>query len=133
MIVKKIISIILLSLLIITMSGASMLLHHCCGELESVSFTLDHQDKCCELSYSQITIDAPACCEDEIIETALNLEGMPLSISIQFISPLIGILDYCECDIHSLGNTSFQIASFLTFPSTSSLFQDQEDLCILRI
>jgi hypothetical protein len=115
------------------MSGASMLLHHCCGELESVSFTLDHQDKCCELSYSQITIDAPACCEDEIIETALNLEGMPLSISIQFISPLIGILDYCECDIHSLGNTSFQIASFLTFPSTSSLFQDQEDLCILRI
>ena len=70
-----------------------MLLHHCCGELESVSFSFDHQDACCEISWLYISITAPSCCEDEIIETALNLEGLPHSIIIQFISPLIGMMD----------------------------------------
>lgn len=110
-----------------------MLLHHCCGELESVSFSLDHQDECCQKSFSDITIDAPACCEDEIIETALNLEGLPLTISIQFISPMIEILEHWEFDKYSLEQSLFFLASFLTFPSTSSLFQDREDLCIFRI
>ena len=133
MIIKKIISTLLLSILILTMSGAPMLLHHCCGELESVSFSLEHQDECCVKSFSDITIDAPACCEDEILETALNLEGLPLRISIQFIAPMIGLMEYLEFDKHSLEQTSFLLVSFLTFPSTSSLFQDREDLCIFRI
>ena len=133
MIIKKIISTLLLSILILTMSGAPMLLHHCCGELESVSFSLDHEDECCEQSFAEITIDAPACCEDEIIETALNLEGLPLTISIQFIAPMMGMMEYLEFDKHSLEQSTFQLSSFLTFPSTSSLFQDRVDLCIFRI
>jgi hypothetical protein len=133
MIIKKFISTILLGMLMLTLSGAPMLLHHCCGELESVSFSLDHEDACCEKSSTEITIDAPACCEDEIIETALNLEGLPHSISIQFISPLIAVMDYSQSETHSFTNPSFPLASFLTFPSTSSLFQDREDLCIFRI
>ena len=133
MIIRKIISTLLLSMLMLTLSGAPMLLHHCCGELESVSFSLDHEDECCEQSFAEITIDAPACCEDEILETALNLEGLPLRISIQFIAPKIGLMEYLEFDKHSLEQTSFLLVSFLTFPSTSSLFQDREDLCIFRI
>lgn len=133
MIIKKIISTLLLFMLILTLSGAPMLLHHCCGELESVSFSLDHQDECCQKSFSDITIDAPACCEDEIIETALNLEGLPLTISIQFIAPMIGMMDYLEFDKYNLEYTTFLLSSFLTFPSSSSLFQDREDLCIFRI
>jgi|LakMenE01Jun11ns_1017448.scaffolds.fasta_scaffold9746584_2 hypothetical protein len=133
MIIKKIISTLLLSMLILTMSGAPMLLHHCCGELESISFSLDHQDECCKQSYSDIIIDAPACCEDEIIETALNLEGFPHTVSILFISPMIEILEYLKSDIHSLEQSTLLLASFLTFPSTSSLFQDRTDLCIFRI
>lgn len=133
MIIKKIISTLLLSMLILTMSGAPMLLHHCCGELESISFSFNHQDECCKQTISEITINATACCEDEIVETALNLEGIPHSISIQFISPMIGILEYWESDIHSLEKSTFLLASFLTFPSTSSLFQDRADLCIFRI
>lgn len=133
MIIKKIISIILLGMLMLTLSGAPMVLHHCCGELESVSFSLNHEDACCEQSFAEITIDAPSCCEDEILETALNLEGLPLTISIQFIAPMIGMMDYLEFDKHSLEQTSFLLVSFLTFPSTSSLFQDREDLCIFRI
>jgi len=131
--IRKIISTLLFSMLILTLSGAPMLLHHCCGELESVSFSLDHEDECCEQSLAEITIDAPACCEDEILETALNLEGLPLRISIQFIAPMIGLMEYLEFDKHSLEQTSFLLVSFLTFPSTSSLFQDREDLCIFRI
>jgi hypothetical protein len=115
------------------MSGAPMLLHHCCGELESISFSLNHQDECCKETLSEITVNATACCEDEIVETALNLEGFPHSISIQFISPMIRILEYWESDIHSLEQSTFLLASFLTFPSTSSLFQDRADLCIYRI
>ena len=120
-------------MLILTMSGAPMLLHHCCGELESISFSLDHQDECCKQALSDIIIDAPACCEDEIIETALNLEGFPHTVSILFISPMIEILEYWKSDIHSLEQSTLLIASFLTFPSTSSLFQDRTDLCIFRI
>jgi hypothetical protein len=36
------------------MSGAPMLLHHCCGELESISFSLNHQDECCKQTISEI-------------------------------------------------------------------------------
>jgi len=133
MIIKKFISTILLGMLMLTLSGAPMLLHHCCGELESVSFSLEHQDACCEKSSTEITIDAPACCEDEIIETALNLEGLPLTISIQFIAPIMRMMEYLEFDRHSLEQSTFLLSSFLTFPSTSSLFQDREDLCIFRI
>ena len=133
MIIKKIISTLLLSMLILTMSGAPMFLHHCCGELESISFSLNHQDECCKQTISEITINSPSCCEDEIVETALNLEGFPHSISILFISPMIGILEYWKSDIHSLEQSTLLLASFLTFPSTSSLFQDRVDLCIFRI
>ena len=133
MIIKKIISTLLLSMLILTMSGAPMFLHHCCGELESISFSLDHQDECCKQTLSEIIIDAPACCEDEIVETALNLEGFPHTISILFISPIIGILEYWKSDIHTFKQSALLLASFLTFPSTSSLFQDRTDLCIFRI
>jgi len=123
----------MISMLIITMSGAPMLLHHCCGELESISFLFDHEDECCTRSFSEITVDATSCCEDEIIETGLNLEGFPLTISIQFIAPIIAILENWECDLHSLMHNTSRLASFLTFPSTSSLFQDRSDLCIFRI
>jgi hypothetical protein len=114
------------------MSGAPMLLHHCCGELESISFSLDHEDECCEQTYSQITIDSPACCEDEILETALNLEGMPSTISIQFIAPMIGLLENWNLDVQALLST-FPLISFLTYPPGSNLFLNSEELCIFRL
>jgi hypothetical protein len=42
-------------------------------------------------------------------------------------------LEYWKSDIHSLEQSTLLLASFLTFPSTSSLFQDRVDLCIFRI
>ncbi len=130
---QKFISMLLLLMFIGTMSGSPLLVHYCCGEVESVSLSLDHQDACCEKDYSQVAIDIPACCEDYLIETALNVEGIPLTISIHLIAPMIGMLQHLDHDMQSIHNASIQLASYLTFPSTSSLFHDRADLCIFRI
>lgn len=129
----KYISMLLLLVFIMTLSGSPLLVHYCCGEIESISLSLDHESECCNTTYSHITIAEPDCCEDELIETALNLEGIPLSISIHLIAPMIGVLHHLEHDVRSIEYASFRLASYLTFPSTSSLFQDRADLCIFRI
>ena len=130
---QKFISMLLLLMFIGTMSGSPLLVHYCCGEIESVSLTLGHQDACCEKDYSQVAIDIPACCEDDLIETALNVEGIPLTISIHLIAPMIGMLQHLDCDMQSINHASIQCASCLTFPSTSSRFHDRADLCIYRL
>ena len=130
---QKFISMLLLLMFIVTMSGTPLLVHYCCGEIESISLTLNHGSECCTTTYPHIIIDAPDCCKDELIETALNVEGIPLAISIQFIAPMIGMLQHLVDDPRSMDQASFQLSSYLTFPSTSSLFQDRTDLCIFRI
>jgi hypothetical protein len=133
MIIKKIISTFLLLMFILTMSGAPLIVHRCCGEVESISLTLDHEDACCEMSFSQLSIDATACCGDELIETAMKVEGIPHTISILFISPLIKLLDGRDLYTHPFKKDAFQLISFLHFPSSSSIFLDREDICIFRI
>jgi len=129
----KFISMILLLLFISTMSGAPLLVHNCCGEVESVSLTFNHSDDCCEKEYSQVAIDAPPCCGDELIDTALKIEGFPLSISIAFISPLAGYLENWNHDVHIRINSMHHIASSIPFLFSSSFLLDRTDLCIFRI
>ena len=116
-----------------TMSGVPLVLHHCCGELEGISITNNHLDECCQDAPFQLSIDAPNCCEDEIIETAINFEGMPNNVSLFIAAHFIGLLGILnEVMLHQVVS-EFHLASFLSFPSTSSIFLNREDLCIFII
>ncbi len=129
----KSIAIVLLLISFLTISGTPLLVHHCCGEIESISFSLQHEDECCMEPTSQISIDIPACCGDELIDTAMNLEGIPQTISIVLFSPLIKLLHSQELSIQLPRKRAFHVGSYCYFPSSSSLFFEPEGICIFRI
>ena len=136
MIIRKYISIIVLLLLMPSIAGVPLHVHHCCGELESISIGMNEDDEiesCCEQELPTLAFTNIACCLDETVFENMVQDSIPVIQNVAIISPLIAV-------IHSmifLLNEQYLHSQISLFASRFLISEKNESppslLCIFRI
>ena len=136
MIIRKYISIIVLLLLMPSIAGVPLLVHHCCGELESISIGMNEDDEiesCCEQELQTLAYTNTACCQDETVFETLVQDLLPVLQNIEIISPLSAVIHSMQLLLleQNLHNQSSLLSSRLLCIENNE--SPPSLLCIFRI